>query len=151
MAVPRITPLVLDCSLVVKWQLREEEYANEAIELFHDWQSGAVDVHSIDLLPSEIGSVFLRALRRGRLTEPQARLRLQHLLAIPYQLHPSPPLVLRALEIAYEHNQRIYDCFCAALAERESMALWTADERLYNALMAHFAFVRFIADYTPLR
>jgi hypothetical protein len=48
-------------------------------------------------------------------------------------------------------NQRIYDCFYVALAEREGVNFWTGDERLYNALATHLPFIRFIADYKPLR
>jgi predicted nucleic acid-binding protein len=67
------------------------------------------------------------------------------------RFHASTPLVLRSLEIADRHSQRIYDCFYVSLAEREGMEFWTADERLCNALAAHFPFIRFISDYVPLR
>lgn len=148
---PVIEALAIDCSVLVKWELPREDYTNEAMELFYDWQAGAVALHSADLLPSEIGSVFLRALRRGRLTEAQAQSSLQSLLWLPYFLHPSTPLAVRAFEIAHQHNQRIYDCFYVSLAEREDVDLWTGDERLYNALNKSFPFVRFIANYVRKR
>jgi hypothetical protein len=31
---PVVEPLVIDCSVVVKWELPGEDYANEALELF---------------------------------------------------------------------------------------------------------------------
>ena len=148
---PIVETLVIDCSGVVKWELPGEDYANEALELFDDWKAGAVAVHSPDLLPSEIGSVLLRALRRGRMTQAEARSSIQSLLGLPFVLHPSSPLVVRPFEIAQRHNQRIYDCFYVALAEREGVDLWTGDERLYNALNIQFPFVRFIAHYTGKR
>jgi predicted nucleic acid-binding protein len=151
MVVPRrMTAAVVDSSVLVKSELTTEIYANEAHELFHDWNAGVLDVHATDLLPSEIGSVFLRALRRGRTSEERAQASIQALLKLPYQLHPSTPLVTRAFEIAYRYDQRIYDCFSVALAEREGMSFWTSDERLCNALQAHLPFIRFIADYVPL-
>jgi predicted nucleic acid-binding protein len=146
-----VAALVVDCSVVVKWELPAEEYTSEAMELFQDWQAGAVVVHSPDLLPSEIGSVFLRALRRDRVTDEEARASIQNLLSLDYILHDSRPLVPSAFEIAHRHNQRIYDCFYVALAERDGISFWTSDERLYNALHLDYPFVQFIAHYTPHR
>ena len=116
-----------------------------------DWLAGAVTFRCPDLLPSEIGSTFLRAVRRDRITEAEATVSIRNLLAVDCDLQPSSPVVPRTFEIARQHNQRIYDCFYVALAEREGIDFWTSDQRLYNALHAHFPFVRFIADYTPLR
>lgn len=121
------------------------------MELLYDWQAAAVLVHATDQLPSEIGSTLLRAIRRGRQAEVQARVSIRNLLILPYELRPSQPLVARAFDIALRHNQRIYDCFYVALAEREGVDFWTGDERLYNALATRFSFVRFISEYQPLR
>jgi predicted nucleic acid-binding protein len=146
---PALEALIVDCSVLVKWELPGEVYATEAMALFSDWQAGAVSVHAPDLLPSEIGGAFLRAVRRGRVTEAQARVSIEGLLRFPYVLYPSVPLVDRAFEIAHRHGQRIYDCFYVALAEREGLSFWTGDERLYNALRAHHPCVCFIAGYAP--
>jgi predicted nucleic acid-binding protein len=144
-----VEALVIDCSVLVKWELPSESHAAKAMMLFDDWQAGAVRVNAPDLLPSEIGSAFLRAVRRGRLTEEQARASVQGLLAFPFVLHASAPLVRHAFEIAHRHGQRIYDCFYVALAEREGVSFWTGDERLYNALRADHSCIRLIADYVP--
>jgi predicted nucleic acid-binding protein len=146
-----VTPLVVDCSVIVKWELPEEDHQSEAIDLFRDWHAGAVTLHAPDLLLSEIGSVFLRALRRDRITESEARASIQGLLHLPYILHASGPLVERAFEIARPYNQHIYDCFYVALAEREGLNFWTSDLRIHNALNSHFPFIRLIAAYTPQR
>jgi predicted nucleic acid-binding protein len=85
------------------------------------------------------------------MTQTQARSSIQSLLGLPFVLHPSSPLVVRAFEIAQGQNQRIYDCFYVALAEREGVDFWTSDARLYNALNGQFPFVCFIAHYTRKR
>jgi len=146
-----IERLVVDCSVIVKWELPDENHVAEAMELLYDWQAAAVLVHATDQLPSEIGSTFLRALRRGRQAEAQARVSMGNLLVLPYDLQLARPLVPRAFDIADRYNQRIYDCFYVALAEREGVDFWTGDERLCNALGGQFPFIRFIADYKPLR
>ena len=146
-----VVSIVVDCSVLGKWELPVEDHTPEAMEIFRDWQAGAVVVHSPDLLLTEIGSVFLRSVRRGRITEPEARVSIRNLLRLNYVLHDSGPLVLDAFEIAHQYNQRIYDCFYVALAERERMSFWTSDLRMYNALSAHFPSVCHIANYVAHR
>jgi predicted nucleic acid-binding protein len=152
MVSPRtVVPVVIDCSILIKWELQDEDYTDEALELLQDWRAGVVEFHAPDLLPSEIGSAFLRALRRGRVTAGQARASIQGLLAVAYSLWSSELLLERAFEIAEQHNQRIYDCFYVALAEQAGIEFWTGDERLANALGVHFPFIRRIADHLPRR
>jgi predicted nucleic acid-binding protein len=142
---------VADCNVIAKWELPAEEGTPQALELPEDWEAGAITLRCPDLLPSEIGSTFLRAVRRQRITEEEAAASIQTLLAVDYDLQPSSPHVQRAFQIAQRHNQRIYDCFYVALAEAEGIDFWTGDRRLYNALSVHFPFVRLLTDYTPLR
>jgi predicted nucleic acid-binding protein len=84
-------------------------------------------------------------------TEEQARASIHGLLQITDQLHSTQRLVPRTFQIANQFNQRIYDCFYVTVAERQAMSFWTGDERLFNALHTALPFVRFIADYTPVR
>jgi predicted nucleic acid-binding protein len=146
-----IERLVVDCSIVVKWKITAEDYAAEAEECLLDWQKQAVEICAPNLLQSEVMSAFLRAHRRGRVTDAVARAAIQDLLALPFLLFEVAPLVMAAFEIAQQHNQRSYDCIYVALAVREGIELWTGDQRLYNALRAHFACVRWIADYQRKR
>jgi predicted nucleic acid-binding protein len=60
-------------------------------------------------------------------------------------------ILLRALELAEDWNQKVYDCVAVAMAERYRTEFWTADERLYNTLHAEFPFVRWIAHYQRKR
>jgi len=135
----------------VKWVLADEEYCAQAWEMALDWAAGAVQLAAPDLLPSELGSAFLRAARTGRVTDDEAHANITDLLRVPVTSVTSAETVHRAYEIARAHNQRIYDCFYVALAERQRAELWTGDQRLFNALGGHFPFVRFIRDYTARR
>lgn len=146
-----VVPIVIDCSILIKWELQDEDDTEAALELLQDWRAGVIEFHAPDLLPSEIGSAFLGALRRGRVTAAQARASVRGLLSIAYCLWPSELLVERAFEIADQYNQRIYDCFYVALAEQVETEFWTVDTRIANALSFHFPFVRRIAGYLPRR
>jgi len=111
----------------------------------------AVDCIAPDILPAEIASAFLRAVRRGRLTFSEAIEAVRELVATPVRLYPSSALLERALQIAHTYQQGLFDCLYVALAEREGVELWTGDERLVNALSLHFPFIRFIGEYKPRR
>ena|SRR5712691_527858 len=142
-----ITRLVVDCSVVVKWKIPTEDHAAAAEALFVDWEHHVVDVSVPNHFPSEVISAFLRAYRRARITADEAREAIRDLLALPFVICDVTALADRAFAIAHQHQQRAYDCLYVALAERDGVELWTGDERLYNALHAQHAFVRWIADY----
>jgi predicted nucleic acid-binding protein len=141
----------VDCSLVVKWKITAEDYAAQAEELLLDWQTRRVEVCAPILVQAEVMSAFLRAHRRGRVSRAEAEDAIRDLLALPFVLFDVAPILVRAFEIAQTHNQRSYDCIYIAVTERESMELWTGDQRLYNALHTHFAFVRWVGDYQRRR
>ena len=150
MAAPLIR-LVVDCSTVVKLKVGEEEHATEAREMLQDWHAGAVEVWAPALLPGEIMSAFTRAVRRDRISDAAAREAIQELVSLPFHLVDMAPLALRAYELAQAFNQRTYDCFYGALAERENLELWTGDRRLCNALQDAFPWCRWIGDYARNR
>jgi predicted nucleic acid-binding protein len=143
--------LVVDCSVTFKWKVASEEFSDEARELLKDMDAKAVDCIAPDILPAEIASAFLRAVRRGRLTFSEAIEAVRELVATPIRLYPSSALLERALQIAHTYQQGLFDCLYVALAEREGVELWTGDERLVNALSPHFPFIRFIGEYKPKR
>lgn len=133
--------------VMARWVLPGEEHSDHALAVMRDRQAGAIELVAPDLLPSEIGSAMLRAVRRDRIPAEDALASIRALLAVPVSLYPSGDLVLRSFEIAAAENQRIYDCFYVALAEFLGVDYWTGDERLCNALGRRFPFVRFVADY----
>ena len=143
--------MVLDCSIIVKWKIPTEDHAAAAEELFLDWNHQAVDVCAPNHMQSEVLSAFLRAHRRGRITEAEAREAIRDLLALPFVLFDVALLAERAFAVAQQYDQRAYDCLYVALAERKGVELWTGDRRLYNALHTHYPWVRWIADYQRQR
>jgi predicted nucleic acid-binding protein len=142
-----LTRVVVDCSVVVKWNIPTEDHAAAAEALFGDWEHHVVDVLVPNHFPSEVISAFLRASRRGRITMDEAREAIRDLLALPFVLCDVTAIADSAFTIAHQHQQRVYDCLYVALAERDGVELWTDDARLYNALHAQHSSVRWIADY----
>lgn len=144
--------LVIDCSVAAKWKLASEPQAAEADELYLDWKQSAVEPLAPSHLRSEIVVTFLRAFRRGRVTDTEVADSIRDLLSLPFAFYEiSIPFALRAFEIARRFNQAAHDCLYVALAEQESIELWTGDQRLYNALHAHYPFIRWLAHYQRKR
>jgi predicted nucleic acid-binding protein len=115
---------------VIKWHVAEI-HADAALRLLGD---DAPALHVPDLMLPEVGNILWKKVRRGDLTEEQAR-GIAHLVAVaPLEVHPSAPLLEAAFEIATRTGRTVYDGLYAALAVRLDSRLVTADERLYNAL-----------------
>jgi predicted nucleic acid-binding protein len=148
-------PLLLDCSVTVKWKITSEPHAAQARELLLDWQQDAVQICVPDQLLAETVSAFLGACRKHppRLTVDEARSSIREILALPFTILKTTAkgIALRAFEIAHQYGQRAYDSMYVALAERKRITFWTGDERLYNAFHRDFPFVSWIANYTPQR
>lgn len=145
------TECVTDCSIVVKWELPSEPFEAEAMELFKDWQAGAIQIVAPTILLAEIGSAFLRAARHGRLPFDNALQSALNLITLPFTLVDIVPFAERAFNIAHQYQQGFFDCLYVAVAEVRGAEFWTGDRRLFNALQNEFPFVRWLGDYKPKR
>jgi predicted nucleic acid-binding protein len=143
---------VVDCSVALKWKLRQEPYHAEAVELLLDIRAGIVEPIAPVIFVAEVGSALLRAARRGRLTFDEARQAIDDILGVNVSLvEVTPALAQRAFEIAWAHQQGFFDCLYLAVAEARGAEFWTGDQRLFHALAATFPFVRWVGDYRAKR
>jgi predicted nucleic acid-binding protein len=143
---------VVDCSVALKWKLRQEPYHAEAVELLLDIRAGIVEPIAPVIFVAEVGSALLRAARRGRLTFDEARQAIDDILGVNVSLvEVTPVLAQRAFEIAWAHQQGFFDCLYVAVAEARGAEFWTGDQRLSHALAATFPFVRWVGDYRARR
>lgn len=126
---PPTAKIVVDASIAIKWYL-PEVYDTKALRLL----SGHYILLVPDLLFPEVGSILRKRIRSGEMTDTEGEAVLQALGKLPLIVHPSWPLILSALEIAYRSSRTVYDSLYLALAVQENTKLVTADERLYNAL-----------------
>lgn len=144
--------LLVDCSVVVKWKFASEPQAAEAEEMLLDWQAGEVELRAPDQLRVEVLAAFLKGFRQRRLSKDEARDAIREVLVFPLTYYKTTrPVVLRAFDIAAQHNLRPYDCTYVALAERKRVGFWTGDVRLYNTLHVAHPFISRLADYLRKR
>jgi predicted nucleic acid-binding protein len=122
--------LVVDANVVIKWHVHEI-HSDAARRLLGD---DAPELHVPDLVYPEVGNILWKKIRRGDLTEDEAR-RIARLVAVaPLEVHDSAPLWEAALEIAVRTGRTVYDGLYVALAVQMDSRLVTADEKLFNAL-----------------
>ena len=141
--------VVVDASVVLKWQLDDEEYIPQATTLRNDFYAqGAIKAIAPHLLIYEVVNGILTATRRKRLDSDKALEVMNNLIELGVELKEVEPA--RVLELALEHNLAAYDAAYLALAESEGCELWTGDRPFYQAVKARLPQVKWIGDYIPV-
>jgi predicted nucleic acid-binding protein len=118
--------LVVDASVALKWVV-EEEGSDAAAAL------ASQPLAAPTLLLEECANALWVKLRRGELTPSETVERWRALREAPVDLVPPEGLLDRALDLAIQLEQTVYDCLYLALAIRLDAPLVTADRRLAAA------------------
>ena len=140
--------VVVDASVVVKVVL-EEEFTDHARALIEDSRRALRLIVAPPRLHSEVSNAAYQYLRRRQITPEEGEQALRQFLELPIQLFAFPELYLRAFTFAHDnHLTNTYDSQYVVLAQMLNAELWTADERLLNAVRSVAPWVRWIGDYT---
>jgi len=131
---------VLDASVALKWALPEADSA-KAIRLRDEYRNGVHQLLAPDLFPAEIANALTAAERQGRIKSGEAAIFLHDILRAAPTLHPTPPLLLRAMALALATRRAVYDCVYLALAEAEGCELVTADDQFARGLRTSYPFI----------
>ena len=138
--------VVIDASVVLKWQLDDEEHIQQAIALRNDFYAlGAIKAIAPHLLIYEVINGIITAAGRKRLASDKTVEVMDNLIALGVELREVEPE--RVLELALEHNLSAYDAAYLALAESEACELWTGDRPFYQAIRSEFSRIKWIGDY----
>lgn len=133
----------LDSSVAFKWVV-DEALSDEARRLRDDVRNAVHELMAPDVFPPELAHALTRAERRGRLADAEGLW--MDVMSTAPRIHPSLPLMPRALRIAKQARIGVYDCLYVALAERERCDLLTADDRLVKNLRPSFPFITPLAS-----
>ncbi len=138
--------LVVDASVILKWQLEDEDHVAEAVALRNACLiDQVVQLSAPKLILYELANGLWSAVRRSRVSPDASREALGLLLAAQIELHE--PDTRHILDMALKHSVTAYDAAYLSLAERLGIDLWTGDRRLYDAVATDLPKVRWIGDY----
>ena len=140
---------VVDASVVMKWFLPDEEFAQEALAVLIALQDGDVSLVAPNHLYYEVANVLRTSVRRARMTDEEARESLVACLALPINTYRDRELVLRGFDKAQEFGCAAYDGLYLAVADELSCPLIHADGRLQNALAGSFEQELWVKDFQP--
>ena len=135
-----MTICVVDANVAAKWLLPAagEGLLDQANRLVALHVRRELQLLAPDLIEAEIGNVLWKAVRRNRISQPEAENSLRRFTALAIQIVPTSNLLGQALQIALACNRSVYDSLYVALALATKTELITADERLVNALGSRF-------------
>lgn len=140
------SPIVVDASVVLKWQLDDEDAVAQAIALRDDFLlHGRINLAAPSLLVYELANGMVTATRRLRLSRHQAEEGLTSLLAAGIRLIPADPSRIFLLSLQWRVSA--YDGAYLAIAEKLDSEVWTGDRAFYNACRKKGSRVRWIGDY----
>jgi len=138
--------VVVDASVVLKWQLDDEQHVSQATALRDDFYArGAIKAIAPYLLTYEIANGIATATRQKRLAADKAPEAMGNLMALGIELREVAPS--RVLVLALQYNLSAYDAAYLALAEAEGCELWTGDRPFYQAVRDKLPWVKWIGDY----
>ena len=120
---------VVDASIAIKWVIPEA--LSDAANRLRD---GEDEFLAPDLLLVEVANALWKKTTSGEISAREADVALDLVAQSGIDLQPPGPLLPRAMEVARRLAHPVYDCVYLALAEREHIALVTADQRLLRRL-----------------
>ncbi len=131
---------ILDASVAAKWFLPavNETCVAQSVDILDGYSAGRIQLLVPDLFWSEIGNIFWKAARLGRMPLKSAKDAVSSLTERDIPTAPSMPLIKAAFDIASTFNRTVYDAVYVALAVTRNRLLITADERLATSLSAYF-------------
>jgi predicted nucleic acid-binding protein len=107
---------VIDTSVQIKTYVQKQDSA-KAVRLRDEYHKGVHQLIAPDIFPTEMCNVLMILERAGKIKPGDADLFFTHFLGELPPLFPAIPLLPRALEIAKQFRQTVYDCLYVALAE----------------------------------
>ena len=118
---------VVDASVAAKWFFDEplSEEANRLLDPYHV-------LHVPDFFLLEIDSILCKKIRRGEISEGEAKEIRSALGIFPIQKHPFQLMMDPAFELAVQTQSSTYDCLYLVLAIVLGSKMVTADRRFYD-------------------
>ena len=138
---------VIDASVALKWQFKDEEATGQAITLLRDFAEGKMELISPTLFTYEIISAVNVAIERKRVGDEDGYKAIANITSLGIELKAFHDLIEPTFRMARRYRLSPYDCAYMALADKEECSLITGDKKLFNACRDRFPRAEWIGDY----
>ena len=138
--------LVVDSGVAIKWFVAEP-YSTEARRILDAYQNGLLSFLAPDLINAELGNIIWKKQIFQGLAASDAHDVLDKYRQLQFTFTPASELLKDAYSIAITHRRTVYDALYLALSVRENCQCVTADEKLVNAVGAHFPHLIWLANW----
>lgn len=139
--------IVIDASVALKWQFRDELETEQAIQMLADFIDGRIELISPTLFAYEIVNAVHIAVVKERIPEKEGLDAINDILSVGIRLIDFTEFVESTFNRAQGYKRSAYDCAYLSLAEREGCPMFTADKRLFNALKDKVKYIKWVGDY----
>lgn len=146
--------LTVDTSVVAKLYLDDEEFTQNALELFQRYAEGRANLVAPFLIYYELPNTILQAVYRRRLDLRRAREAIEaffdlNLPVIGGGEATGKALLRAAVEVALQYRCSVYDAVFLMVAEALNAPLITADAKFFNSAKGRTSNIIWIGDYVP--
>jgi predicted nucleic acid-binding protein len=121
---------VVDASALIRLFIPDGPLPNDFEKFLRGVERGLNIAIAPELLLAETANVINKKQISGELSESESNQLLSDILSIPIRLFPHRPILMRAFELAREHNLTVYDTLYLALAEEHGAVIFTCDRKL---------------------
>jgi predicted nucleic acid-binding protein len=136
--------LVLDASVVLKWFLPDEDFAETALHVLKEYVEGTLELMAPTLLPFELLNGLLVAERRGRISAKVTNGAFAAFLDLDIPLNDPCKGYAEVLPLARTYQRSVYDAAYLTIAVQEGIDFVTGDKRLFNAVEGKLEWVKWI-------
>ncbi len=136
--------LVIDASVILKWYLPDEEFAQKALNILYRHVSGEIALYAPTILPYEILNALIVAERMGRVNEEVTKNAFNAFLDLEINFL-NPFLDYQdIISLARTFDRSVYDASYLAVANERGIDFVTGDKRLFNAVSKELKSVKWI-------
>ncbi len=142
-----VAKFVIDASVALKWQFKDESETEAALKMLADFIEGKISIFSPTLFAYEVVSAVHIAVSRNRIAEDEGIEIIRDILGIGVVLANFSGLEEHTFRIAKTYKRSVYDCAYIALAQKEGCNFYTGDKRLFNSIKNKLSFVKWVGNY----
>ncbi|MEO6458739.1 MAG: type II toxin-antitoxin system VapC family toxin [Chloroflexia bacterium] len=139
--------ICVDANVVIG-SLVPSPLSDKAKELLVEASAQQITLIAPALLAYEVASVLRRLVYLRALTPEEGEVAFSAFVQLPLRLTSRKAIIPLAWQLAKQFNRpRAYDTSYLAVAQVYDCVLWTADEKLYNAIETKLPWVKWLGDY----